>query len=189
MTDKGSTEWPGAILLSYYDRIHRYLLGMLRDPLEAEDLTQEAFLHAYLQRSSLRESRALLPWLYRIATNLSLDRIRQHERYELREAAVELDEIPLAHDAPPLPQLVEQGEMSSCVRRYLDAMPSSHRTVLLLHDAHGLTGPEIADILHISLAAMKMRLHRARHALRESLQAGCSFSRDERDVLVCEPKG
>jgi RNA polymerase sigma-70 factor (ECF subfamily) len=188
MTAERPAVWPGSLFLSYYDRIHRYLLGMLHDPLEAEDLTQETFLRAYSERSSLRESRALLAWLYRIATNLSLDRIRRRGRCEPHETDVEPDELELAHDTPLLPQLVEQGEMSSCVQRHLDTLPGSHRAVILLHDALGLTGPEVADALGISLATAKMRLHRARRALRTSLQAGCSFSHDERDVLVCEPK-
>jgi RNA polymerase sigma-70 factor (ECF subfamily) len=188
MTTEGPTTWPGANLLSSYDRIHRYLLGMLRDPQEAEDLTQEAFLRAYSQRSSLQESRASLAWLYRIATNLALDRIRRRDRLAPREVDIDLDEVPIAHETSPLPQLVEQGEMSDCVRRHLDMLPGSHRAVILLHDVHGLTGPEIAEALGVTLATAKIRLHRARRSLRESLQAGCAFSHDERDVFVCEPK-
>jgi RNA polymerase sigma-70 factor (ECF subfamily) len=60
--------------------------------------------------------------------------------------------------------------------------------VLLLHDLDGLTAVEIASRLGITLENAKIRLHRARAALRTALEAGCSFSCDERGVLVCEPK-
>ena len=76
--------------------------------------------------------------------------------------------------------------MGSCVRQYIEDLPDSYRAVILLHDLEGLTNPEIADLLGISLATAKIRLHRARNRLREALGDGCSFSRDDRDVLVCE---
>lgn len=53
---------------------------------------------------------------------------------------------------------------------------------------HGMSGPEIAATLGLPLSTVKIRLHRARRRLRELLDAGCTFSHDERDVLVCEPK-
>jgi DNA-directed RNA polymerase specialized sigma24 family protein len=60
--------------------------------------------------------------------------------------------------------------------------------VILLHDAHGLTITEIADLLGISAANAKIRLHRARLKLKTCLENACAFSYDERGVLVCEPK-
>ncbi len=78
--------------------------------------------------------------------------------------------------------------MSACVQRYLDGLSDSYRAVILLLDLDGLTGPQIAEILGVSLATVKIRLHRARVRLRAQLEAGCAFSHDERDVLVCEAK-
>ena len=65
---------------------------------------------------------------------------------------------------------------------------ASYRTVILLHDLHGMTNPEIAQALDCSLAAVKVRLHRARLRLKEALASGCAFSHDERGVFVCERK-
>ena len=76
-----------------YDRIYRYVRGMVRDATEAEDLTQEAFLRAYRERETVKEPAAMLSWLYRIATHLTLDRFRQRTRLAAREATVDLAEL------------------------------------------------------------------------------------------------
>lgn len=63
--------------------------------------------------------------------------------------------------------------MSSCVQDYIAALPESYRAVILLHDVQGLTNPEIAEMLGLSLATTKIRLHRARNRLRAALGEGC----------------
>lgn len=172
-----------------YQRIFRYLMSMVRDRAEAEDLTQETFLRAYLRRDSLRDEGAQTAWLYRIATHVCLDRLRQYARRAPSESQTDLDEVDVAEpDRPSLQQTLEQDEMSECVQGYLNRLPDSYRAVILLYDMHELTAPEIAQLLGESLATIKIRLHRARLKLRAALQAGCEFSRDERDVLTCESK-
>lgn len=178
----------------YQERIHRYLLRLTRDPVEAEDLTQETFLRAHRQLESVKDPAALGVWLYRIATHLSYDRFRQlssrgsprpldpapdHETADAQWADV---------DVPRLDHAVEQAEMSACVQAFLEELPNDYRAVISLHDLHGLTGPEIARMLGCSLGAVKIRLHRARQKLKAALEAGCDFSCDERGVFVCERK-
>ena len=82
---------------------------------------------------------------------------------------------------------LEQSEMSECVQGYLAALPDDYRVAILLHDAHGLSNPEIAELLGCSLATAKIRVHRARARLRETLATACSFEIDQRGVLVCDP--
>jgi RNA polymerase sigma-70 factor, ECF subfamily len=67
-------------------------------------------------------------------------------------------------------------------------LPDDYRVAILLHDAHGLSNPEIAELLGCSLATAKIRVHRARARLRETLSNACSFEIDERGVLVCDPQ-
>ena len=169
-----------------YPRILRYARSLVRDPTEAEDLTQETFLRAFRARDRLRDPRARLTWLYRIATHVCVDRRRQRSRRPV-EAETALEEIEVADSGLPLQQLIEQDEMRACVQAYLEDLPDGYRAVLLLYELQELSGPEIAELLDISLATVKIRLHRARLKLRAALQAGCAFSRDERGVLVCEP--
>lgn len=170
-------------------RIFRYIFSMVRDTTEAEDLTQDTLLRAYQSRGSLRNEGAQLAWLYRIATHVCLDRLRQYARRAPKESQTDLDEIDIAEpDTPSLQKSLEQGEMSECVQSYINRLSDSYRAVILLHDIHELTGWEIAQLLDESLATIKIRLHRARRKLAISLGGGCNFSQDERDVLVCEAK-
>jgi RNA polymerase sigma-70 factor, ECF subfamily len=172
-----------------YHRILRYIMSMVHDTAEAEDLTQETFLRAYQHRDSLREEGAQTAWLYRIATHVCLDRLRQVARRSPLEADTDLDEVDLAEpDAPSLQQTSERDEMSGCVQRYLNQLPDGYRAVILLHNMHELNAPEIARLLGESLATVKIRLHRARQKLRAALAAGCAFAYDERSVLTCESK-
>ena len=178
-----------ALFESYHQQIYRYALGLMHDPAEADDVAQETFLRAYQRLDTLRDSGALTTWLYRIATRICLDRPRQRARRTPTESEDNPDELDEADpDVPSLQQVIERNDMSACVQRYLEGLPDSYRAVILLHDLDGLTGPEIAEALDLSLATVKIRLHRARRRLQAQLEAGCTFSHDERDVLVCEPK-
>ncbi len=172
-----------------YPRIFRYILGMVRDTAEAEDLTQETFLRAYRHRESLRDENAQTAWLYRIATHVCLDRLRQYARRNLQETDTDLDQVDVAEpDTPSLQQTIERDEMSGCVQSYLIRLSDTYRAVILLHDMHELTAAEIAQLLGESLENVKIRLHRARMKLRAALEAGCEFSQDERNVLTCASK-
>jgi RNA polymerase sigma-70 factor, ECF subfamily len=177
-----------ALFEEHYPRLYRYTLSLMHDPAEADDTAQETFVRAYRHLDSLREVNALTTWLYRIATHVCLDRIRQQARGAEIKPETDLDDLEEVDDTPSLQQIVERNDMSACVQRYLDSLPDSYRAVILMHDLDGLTSPQIAAALGASLATVKIRLHRARLRLRTQLESGCAFSHDERDVLVCEPK-
>lgn len=191
MSANNSVDAPDApaFFEAYYDRVYRYLQSMVRDSSEAEDLTQETFLRAYKERESLREAGALVAWLYRIATHAALDKLRQRARRAPKESDTDVNEIELPDpNGVSLQQGIEQGEMTACVQEYLADLPDNYRSVILLHDTEELTGSQIAELLGLPLATVKMRLHRARQRLQAALKAACDFSSDERNVLVCEPK-
>ena len=180
-----------ADLIALRDAIRRYILTIVRDSTEAEDLTQDTMLRAHQGLASLKNPTRLKAWLYRIATNICYDRFRQTSR---RRPPLSLDpgdqDTPAgpADDAPRLDKVMEQKEMSACVQDYMAGLSDSYRAVILLYDVGGLTNPEIAKMLGVSLATVKIRLHRARARLRDALDRACSFSTDERGVLVCDPK-
>ena len=181
-----------ARLVPFRPQVQRHILAMVRDAAEAEELTQDTYARAFARLGQLRDPQAALAWLYRIATTVSLDRLRQR-----RPPTVTLDEAALSREAAEgasdrerqssLLDALEQSEMSECVQGYLAALPDAYRIAILLHDAHGLSNPEIAELLGCSLATAKIRVHRARARLRETLEAACSFEIDERGVLVCDP--
>ncbi|UCG39729.1 MAG: hypothetical protein JSV00_04895 [bacterium] len=74
------------------------------------------------------------------------------------------------------------------MRSFIDGLPEEYRAPLILKDLEGFTNAEIADILGLSLDNVKIRLHRARAALKDSLEHGCNFHRDQEDEFGCELK-
>ena len=173
----------------YRPAVTRYIRHLVRDAAEAEDLAQETFLRAHRQISTLRDAGALAGWLYQIASHVSIDRLRQQAQAVQRQVDVPVEDLPIADRKRPSPlTVIQQNEMSECVRRYVADLPDSYKAVLLLHDCDGLTSDEIAHLLQLPLTTVKMRLHRARRKLQSALNNACAFERDERGVFVCEPK-
>lgn len=178
-----------ALFSTYHDRIFRYHLSLVHNPSEAEDLTQDTFLRAYSHRDSLRDPNAVRGWLYRIATHICLDRLRQRvvqvsidgEEGERKVASV-------ASEMPSALEVTERDETGACVQRCLDFLSDSYRAVILLHEGHSLTVPEIAELLGESVGTIKIRLHRARRKLQEIMQIGCAVSQSAQGVPCCEPK-
>ena len=178
---------PGVVLAGFRLQVFRYVRGIVRDRSDAEDLTQETFLRAYRRLDSLRDPDAVLPWLYSVATHVCLDRLRERERRRPHESGLDPEVVSPADHASPGMLRVERDEMSDCVSGYVGYLSDSYRAVLLLHDVHGLSCPQIADLLGDSVGSVKVRLHRARKRLRDALVRECSFSYDECGTLVCEP--
>ena len=181
-----------ARLVPFRAHVQRHIFAMVRDEAEAEELTQETYARALARIGQLRDPQAALAWLYRIATTVTLDRLRQRrpQTVVLVEAAVTGEAVERAAEGerePSLLEALEKSEMSECVQGYLAGLPDDYRIAILLHDAHGLSNPEIAELLGCSLATAKIRVHRARARLRETLATACSFEIDERGVLVCDP--
>lgn len=169
--------------------VTRYIRYLVRNTAEAEDLAQEAFLRAHRQRSTLRDPVALVSWLYQIATHVSIDRMRQRARTLQQQVDTPVEDLPIADRNRPSPfTIVQQTEMSECVQRCIADLSDPYKAVLLLHDADGLTAGEIAQLLQLPLTTVKMRLHRARRQLENTLNRACAFGHDEGGVFICEPK-
>jgi len=169
--------------------VTRYIRSLIRNDADAEDLAQETFLRAHTRLDTLRDQDALEGWLYQIATHVTIDRIRQRAHAAEKHGDSPLEELPLPDNRRPSAlTVVQQDEMSACVQAHVARLSDGYKAVLLLHDVDGLTANEIATLLGLSAANVKMRLHRARRKLQATLQEACAFSQDERGVLVCDPK-
>lgn len=145
-----------AIYDLYGERIFRYAYRMLGNRADAEDATAETFLRVLRRSGELRSDSAFRTWLFRIARNLCIDRMRQHKLLEL-----------------PVDAQYGGSEESSTLRvtvhQALSELPKEYVEVLVLCDLEDLSTQEAADILKISLPALKSRLYRARRALRDKL--------------------
>ncbi len=167
-------------------RIRRYL-ARLGGPADADDLTQETFARVSEALAGFRGEAALSTWIYRIATNVALDRARSRG-FQILARAAPPNTLAVISMPPVIEHDIARREMSACVRDYVDQLPPEYRTVVVLSEFEELPDREIADVLGISLEAAKIRLHRARARLRRSLAEGCDFSRDERNEFTCEPR-
>ncbi len=180
---------------SYHPRISRYLTRLVGRS-EAEDLTQEVFARIDKGLKDFRGDADISTWVYRIATNVAMDMLRSRSFQESRsgkpisqeEAPIEDTELFTGEKKPSLERQAIRREMSSCVHDYIDSLPETYRAVVILSEIEELTNPEIAEVLGLSIENVKIRLHRGRAKLREKLETGCDFDRDEEDILVCERK-
>ncbi len=167
----------------YRPRTQRYLTNMVGD-YEAEDLTQEVFARIYRSLKSFRGESKLSTWIYRIATNAALDRLRdpafKMEALSAPPDGSEPDELELQDQGmwtgdatPALEQQVFHKQRFDCYCDQLKDLPPKYRTVVALRELEELAASEIADILGLSLGAVKIRLHRGRLKLLQQLKAHC----------------
>ncbi len=160
---------------------------------EAEDITQEVFDKVSRALESFKGESKLSTWIYRIATNTALDRLRsttfKHASdQKALEDSVEDRHVWTGHTKTSIDQKIVRKEMSACVWEYIEKLPPDYRTVIVLSEFEGFKNREIADILQISLDAAKIRLHRARASLKNELDSACIFDHDEQGTLVCDRK-
>ncbi len=147
---------------------------ILRNEEEARDAVQETFISAYKAIGGFDEAARLSTWLHRIAVNCALMRIRSRDRHpeqpidDLLPAFLEdgHQANPARPWAAPADRLMESSQNRALVRSCIDRLPESYRNVLLLRDIEELSTEETARAMGLSPNAVKIRLHRARQALR-----------------------
>jgi RNA polymerase sigma-70 factor (ECF subfamily) len=183
----------------FQPKILRYLARMVGDT-EAEDLTQEVFVKVDRALGTFRGEASLSTWIYRIATNTAMDRLRSPA---LRLSACQCSVSTSGEDSdaeledcnawtgekiPPIEHQIYRDEMNQCIQGFIRKLPEDYRLVLLLSEFEGLRNHAIAEILNISLETAKIRLHRARELLKEELAANCDSYWIEGNEFVPELK-
>jgi RNA polymerase sigma-70 factor (ECF subfamily) len=164
----------------FHPKILRYISNIVGEE-EAEDVTQEVFIKISRALAEFRGDSKLSTWVYRIATNAAVDRLRspthqQRISTSLDESAeVQVDDrnIWTGEKVPALEWQVVRKEMSECVQDYIRKLPENYRVVLVLSEIEGLGIQEIADVLGMTKGTVKIRLHRARERLKKDLIANC----------------
>lgn len=177
----------------YGDRIRRYLERLV-GPTDADDLAQDVFEKAQGALGTFRGDSRVLTWLYRVATNVAIDRLRTAQRRgDLERAEDDTDtlEAPLSANRTherSVESDVDRAHMRECILGVVDQLPTTQRAAILLGELRGFSDRELADALGVSLGAAKIRLHRARRALKAALERACNFERDEQNEFACAPK-
>lgn len=155
-----------ALLASVAPSIHRFALRMCRHDADAEDTLQDALLAFATHLGGFEGRSSLSSWSFMLARS-ACARKRRGKKNRPADGGEALPER--VDDAPDPEERAADRQLGRAVTRALDGLSESHREVLLLRDAEGLTAPEAAAALGVSVDALKSRLHRARAALREAL--------------------
>jgi len=158
-------------------RLRATALRLLRNESDANDVVQETFLAAFRSISRFEGDSQIGTWLHRIAINAALMKIRSRERrpeVQIHDLLPRFEDVG-AHFEPCLPfrELPEdevlREEACGIVRACIDRLPENYRNALILHDIEGMEYPEVARELCLTLNATRIRIHRARQALRALL--------------------
>jgi RNA polymerase sigma-70 factor (ECF subfamily) len=174
---RGDTDSFEALLRRHRTPLVNYFCRMVRDPALAEDLAQELFLRVYQARESYQPEAMFTTWLYRIATNLALNALRDRK-------AAEVTADPVGQDSedgepwvsrwpdprPTVEQRLIQADRERMIRHAVDALPEKQHAAVILHKYQELDYRQIAKILEVSESALKSLLFRAYETLRARLQ-------------------
>ncbi len=166
------------LALLHKDRIYNYVLRMIGNATEAEDLTQEVFLRAFLHIRDFRGAASVSTWLYRIASNICVDALRHRKRQEAHtfdlDAPVATNDDKVSRqvrdDGPTPDEAVQRKELHRKIQDAIDSLSDKLREVVVLYDILGVPYEEISQIVGCPLGTVKSRLFNARLQLRDILR-------------------
>jgi RNA polymerase sigma-70 factor, ECF subfamily len=166
-------------LVRRYERaLYNFGMKMCGEPRDAEDVVQDTFFNVFRYLESFRYETKFKNWLYRIATSSCIKKRRKSKFAPERELSLDEfmppDEAMVDHQAPawatlPLDRVLNE-ELSQILRQAIVTLPDKYRVVLVLRDIEGFSTEESAQILNLTPANIKVRLHRARLFLRDILK-------------------
>jgi RNA polymerase sigma-70 factor (ECF subfamily) len=163
-------------LVTYYHAgVYNLVYGILSNPADAADVTQEVFLRAFRGIRGFRRSSSLKTWLYRISVRQALNHRRWCWRHHRQQVSIEAEEegknpaLDL-RDAEATPfERFEARETQSTVRWALAQVPAVFRSAVILRDLEGMSYEEVAEVLEVSVGTVKSRILRGRRLLKEIL--------------------
>jgi RNA polymerase sigma-70 factor (ECF subfamily) len=163
------------LMSKYEGKVYSIAYRMTGNREDAEEVLQETFLSVYKSLGRFKGKSRFSTWLYRIAVNASLMRLRKTKK---KTRILSLDEPIGGDETHPKREvvdwstpedIVERKRLMEVITRAIDSLPETYRAVVLLRDGEGLSNSEVAKILKTSVPAVKSKLHRARMHLREKL--------------------
>lgn len=160
-----------------------YLTSMTGNAADADDLLQETLMRIARALPCFEGRSSVKNWAFRIATNMAIDFLRKTRKADFCEFEESETESEVNEE-----DLLILDEMNSCVRAVIDGMPPDNRAALILFNLQGRSVAETAQILGISVASAKVRIHRAKARLKEALNRKCDFYTSDDGNLRCAPK-
>jgi RNA polymerase sigma-70 factor (ECF subfamily) len=170
----GNTEAFEELVRRYERKVYNITYRLLGNEQDASEALQDSFLRAYRFIGKFQFKSSFFTWLYRIATNVSLSKLRKREKVDvvsIDEPLNEAGDLPLEiPDYKYNPErMMQQREIRRALQEAVDKLPPDYRSVVVLRDLEGLSNEEASRVLSISVAAVKSRLHRGRLVLRKRL--------------------
>ena len=175
----GDQEAFGELVRLYEKKVYALTLRMCKNPDDAAEAAQEAFLAAWQGLKFFRGEASFSTWLYRLASNACVDLLRKEQRHKaaagpsLNDADTYMD---IADDAATPQELAERSELREQIEEGLQSLSPEHREVLILRELHQLSYDEIAQTLDLDTGTVKSRISRGRKALRNFLLQSGNFS-------------
>ncbi|HEY8431406.1 MAG TPA: RNA polymerase sigma factor [Sandaracinaceae bacterium] len=157
------------LMRRHNQRLFRTARAILRDDAEAEDVVQQAYLSAYAKLDQFRGESRFSTWLTRITVHEALRRMRRHGRLADLDVIEAADDAAASGPSRTPEEHAARGELRALLEQAIDSLPESYRVVFVMRDIEELDTRETAECLELSEEAVRVRLHRARKALREWL--------------------
>lgn len=181
----GDYEAFDAIFRRYVNKVYRQVLRLVGNDAEAEEIVQEVFLAVYQKCNSFRGDAAFSTWLYSLAMNACLTRLRRRKRIK----EISLDGFlpryrrdghhqvrPVFNWSDEVECRLEKDELRELLQNAIDQLPPMEKAVIILSDVEGVPDRDISETLGLSIPAVKARLHRARLFLRGKLADALGYS-------------
>lgn len=169
----------GELVTLYEKKVYALTLRMCKNPEDAAEAAQEAFLAAWQGLKFFRGEASFSTWLYRLASNACVDLLRKEQRHRAA-AGPSLDDegvyLDVADPAPSPHTIAERKELRAQIEEGLQSLSPEHREVLVLREMHQLSYDEIAQALSLDSGTVKSRISRGRKQLRNFLLKSGNFS-------------
>ncbi|MEW6313447.1 MAG: RNA polymerase sigma factor RpoE [Pseudomonadota bacterium] len=174
------------LVTKYQRRLMRLLSRFIRDPAEAEDVAQEAFIKAYRALPGFRGESAFYTWLYRIAINAAKNYLVARGRRAPTTTEFDSDEAEAFEDGEQLRDLntpenvLMSQQVAETVQRAMQQLPEELRTAITLREIEGLSYEEIAAVMNCPIGTVRSRIFRAREVIAEKLRPLLGTGKDQR---------
>lgn len=167
----GDVEAFETLIQSYQKKVYNIALRMTKNPEDALELSQDAFLRVFIAIKKFRGDSSFATWLYRITMNVCTDFLRKRSKttvISIEQPGHENDQaMQLADNGPGPSGVFEKNQLKELVKDAMDLLPPEHRQVLILRDLLDLPYKEIAHTLNVNEGTIKSRINRARESLKK----------------------
>ena len=168
------------LIQSHQKKVYNIALRMTKNPEDAQELSQDAFVRAFIAIKKFRGDSSFATWLYRITMNVCTDFLRKRNKasvISIEQSVYESQQtMQLADNEPGPDEISEKNQLKKLVKEAMDLLPPEHRQVLILRDLLDMTYKDIANTLSINEGTIKSRINRARENLKKVITSRSELS-------------